>query len=179
MKIDRLLAHKAELRAQLNAELRFCRAKYRRWIGDVELQIKRLQEVQASESRSNPRRKVQTHAGLLEPAVSRSSRDANLLSLVGNILADLDNQPLTTHFLAQLIFEETGRRVAARRLGKPLSALAEAGEIVVLQRASSHQPTLYARFQRDAARRSFVSPNSAIPLDDFKYRSKRTILRRT
>jgi hypothetical protein len=78
-----------------------------------------------------------------------------------------------------LIFEETGRRVAARRLGKPLSALAEAGEIVVLQRASSHQPTLYARFQRDAARRSFVSPNSAIPLDDFKYRSKRTISRRT
>jgi len=178
MNIDRLLAHKAELRAQLNAELRYCRAKYRRWIDDVELQIKRLQKAQASNTTCRARReecfpRTRKHHPL------KSSRNTDLLSLVRDLLVDLDNQPLTTKYLAQVIFHETGRRIAARKLAKPLSALAKARELVVLERASGHQPTLYARFRPDAARRSFVDETSAVRQDMFKSRPQGSLSKQT
>jgi len=162
MNIDRLLAHKAELRAQLNAELRHCRAKYRRWIDDLERQIERLQQALAAKTRTNRRRNSRARAGSRKQRALKASRQADLLSLVRELLADLDNQPLTTEFLAQMIFHETGRRVAVRKLGKPLSALAKSRELVVLERASGHRPTLYARFRPDAARRSLVTETSAV-----------------
>jgi hypothetical protein len=153
MNIERLLAHKAELRAQLNAELRFCRAKYRRWIADVDLQINQLRQASASNSRT-ALRQPQSRANPGKQRALPPPRELGMLPLVRNLLADLDNQALTTHSLSQMVWEETGRRITARRLGKPLSALAKAGEIVVLKRGSGRQPTLYGKFQRRAGRKS-------------------------
>jgi hypothetical protein len=173
MNIERLLAHKAELRAQLNAELRFCRAKYRRWIADVDLQIYRLKRAPASNSRTSLRQ-LHPRANSGEQRSLPTSRDLGLLSLVRNLLADLDDQALTTRSLSQMVWEETGHRITSRRLGKPLSALARAGEIVVLKRGSGRQPTLYGRFQRRVGRRSFAGEISTTRQNPFESRTKRT-----
>src|SRR5512138_801902 len=105
MKIDRLLARKAELRAQLNAELRFCHAKYRRWIAEVDAQIKRLRKAETARTSPAPLRPRSTRSNSNARRISISKPRATLLHLVRSLLADLDEYPLTAHSLAQMIFE--------------------------------------------------------------------------